>query len=141
MDGEPGEQTAIGKPLLTDRLTRGQRVAWALAWSVCVAAGWAALVWATKDLVQWDNTGSARDALVAARWIVLFACLVLGVAAVVSERFIGSRAGAVLSGGTAVAVLLMTWLPIPFGAAATALASGYLLIAAIVAVLFTSTRT
>ena len=63
MDGEPGEQTAIGKPLLTDRLTRGQRVAWALAWSVCVAAGWAALVRATKDLVQWDNTGSARDAL------------------------------------------------------------------------------
>ena len=35
----------------------------------------------------------------------------------------------------------MTWLPIPFGAAATAFASGYLLIAAIVAVLFTSMRT
>ena len=99
MDGELGEQADFREPLLSDRLTRRQRVAWALAWSVCVAAAWAALVWATKDLVQWDNTSSARDAQVTARWIVLLACLVLAVAAVVSERVIGSRTGAVFSGG------------------------------------------
>jgi hypothetical protein len=98
-------------------------------------------VWATQDLVQWDNSGAAQVTKVRARWIVLLACLLLGVAAVVSERVIGSRTGAVFSGGTAAAVLVMAWLPIPFGAAATAVASGYLLIAAIVAVLFTSMRT
>ena len=141
MDGEPGEQADFREPLLTDRLSHRQRVAWALAWSVCVAAAWATLVWATKDLVQWDNSGAAQLTQVRARWIVLLACLLLGVAAAVSERVIGSRTGAVFSGGTAAAVLIMAWLPIPFGAAATALASGYLMIAAIVAVLFTSMRT
>ncbi len=141
MDGEPGGQTAIRKTLLADRLTRRQRVAWALAWSVCVAAAWATLVWAAQDLVQWDNSGAAQLTRVRARWIVLLTCLVLAAAAAVSERVIGSRTGAAFSGGTAAAVLIMTWLPIPFGAFATAAASGYLLIAAIVAVLFTSMRT
>ena len=131
----------VREPLLSDRLTRRQRVAWALAWSVCVAAAWATLVWATQDLVQWDNSGAAESAQFRARWIVLLACLVLAAAAVVAERIIGSRTGAVFAGGTAAAVLIMTWLPIPFGAFATAAASGYLLIAAIVAVLFTSMRT
>ena len=60
MDGELGEQADFREPLPSDRLTRRQRVAWALAWSVCVAAAWAALVWATKDLVQWDNTQAAH---------------------------------------------------------------------------------
>ena len=141
MDGEPGEQTDFREPLLTDRLTRGQRVAWALAWSVCVAAAWATLVWATRDLVQWDNSGAAQMTQVRARWIVLLACLVLAVAAVVSERVIGSRTGAVFAGGVAGAVVIMTWLPIPFGAAVTAMVSGYVLIAAIVAVLVTGMRT
>ena len=141
MDGEPGGQTAIRKTLLADRLTRRQRVAWALAWSVCVAAAWATLVWAAQDLVQWDNSGAAQLTRVRARWIVLLTCLVLAAAAAVSERVIGSRTGAAFSGGTAAAVLIMTWLPIPFGAFATAAASGYLLIAAIVAVLFTCMRT
>lgn len=141
MDGELGEQAEFREPLLSDRLTRRQRAVWALAWSVCVAAAWATLVWATKDLVQWDNSGAAQSTQVRARWIVLLACLVLAVAAVVSERIIGSRTGAVFSGGTAASVLIMTWLPIPFGAAATALAGGYVLMAAIVAVLFTSMRT
>ena len=140
-DQDPGEQTGFREPLLTDRLTRRQRVAWALAWSVCVAAAWATLVWATQDLVQWDNSGSAQVTQVRARWIVLLACLVLAAAAVVSERIIGSRTGAVFAGGTAAAVLIMTWLPIPFGAAATAAASGYVLMAAIVAVLVTGIRT
>ena len=54
---------------------------------------------------------------------------------------IGSRTGAVLAGGTAAAVLIMTWLPIPFGAFATAAASDYVLMAAIVAVLVTGMRT
>ena len=141
MDGERGEQAAFREPLRSDRLTRRQRVAWALAWSVCVAAAWASLVWATQDLVQWDNSGAAEAAQVRARWIVLLACLVLTVAAVVAERIIGSRTGAVFAGGTAATVLIMAWLPIPFGAFATAAASGYVLIAAIVAVLFTSMRT
>ena len=141
MDGELGEQADFREPLLSDRLTRRQRVAWAVAWSVCVAAAWATLVWATQDLVQWDNSGAAQLTQVRARWIVLLACLVLAAAAAVSERVIGSRTGAAFSGGTAAAVLIMTWLPIPFGAFATAAASGYLLIAAIVAVLFTSMRT
>ena len=140
-DQDPGEQTDFPEPLLTDRLTRRQRVAWALAWSVCVAAAWATLVWATQDLVQWENSGAAESAQVRARWIVLLACLVLAVAAAVSERIIGSRTGAVFAGGTAAAVLIMTWLPIPFGAFATAAASGYVLIAAIVAVLVTGIRT
>ena len=141
MDGELGEQADFREPLLSDRLTRRQRVAWAVAWSVCVAAAWATLVWATQDLVQWDNSGAAQLTQVRARWIVLLACLVLAAAAVVSERVIGSRTGAAFTGGTAAAVLIMTWLPIPFGAFATATASGYRLIAAIVAVLFTSMRT
>ena len=142
MDGDPGQQAAdFREPLLTDRLTRRQRVAWALSWSVCVAAAWATLVWATQDLIQWDNSGAAQSAQVRARWIVLFACLVLAAAAAASERIIGSRTGAVFAGGTAAAVLIMTWLPIPFGAAATAAASGYVLIAAIVAVLVTVIRT
>ena len=98
-------------------------------------------MWATKDLVQWDNSGAAQLTQVRARWIVLLACLVLAAAAVVSERVIGSRTGAVFAGGTAAAVLIMTWLPIPFGAVATAAASGYVLMAAIVAVLVTGMRT
>ena len=140
MDGESGEQASFREPLLSDRLTRLQRVAWALAWSVCVAAAWATLVWAAQDLVQWDTSGSAHLTQVRARWIALLACVVLGVASVVSHRIIGSRTGSVLAGGTAAAVLTMTWLPIPFGAFATAAASGYVLMAAIVAVLFTSMR-
>jgi hypothetical protein len=60
---------------------------------------------------------------------------------VVSHRVIGSRTGTVFSGGVAAAVLIMTWLPIPFGAFATAAASGYVLLAAIVAVLVTGMRT
>ena len=140
MDGDPGEQTDFPKPLLTDRLTRRQRGAWALAWSVCVAAAWATLAWATKDLVQWDNSGAAQSTQVRARWMVFLACLVLAVAAVVSHRIIGSRTGTVFSGGVAAAVLIMTWLPIPFGAFATAAASGYVLMAAIVAVLVTGMR-
>ncbi len=141
MDGDPGEQTDFTRPLLTDRLTRRQRGAWALAWSVCVGAAWATLVWATQDLVQWENSGAAESAQVRARWLVFLACLVLAVAAVVSHRIIGCRTGAVLAGGAAAAVLLMTWLPIPFGAFATAAASGYMVMAAIVAVLVTGMRT
>ena len=141
MDGEPGELADVREPLLTDRLTRRQRVAWALAWSVCVAAAWATLVWATKDLVQWDNSGAAQLTQARARWIVLLACLLLAVAAVVSERVIGSRTGAVFAGGVAAAVLIMTWLPVPFVAFASAAASGYVLMAAIVAVLVTGMRT
>jgi hypothetical protein len=140
VDGEPGEQTDFREPLLTDRLTRRQRVAWALAWSVWVAAAWATLVRATKDLVQWDNSEAAQVTEVRARWIVLLACLVLAVAAAVSHRIIGSRTGAVFSGGVAAAVVIMTWLPIPFGAFTTALASDYVLMAAIVAVLVTGMR-
>lgn len=141
MDGDPGEQTDFPKPLFTDRVTRRQRGAWALAWSVCVAGAWATLAWATQDLVQWDNSGAAQLMQFRARWIVFLACLVLAVAAVVSHRVIGSRTGTVFSGGVAAAVLIMTWLPIPFGAFATAAASGYVLLAAIVAVLVTGMRT
>ena len=140
-DEGPGQQTDFREPLLTDRLTRGQRVAWALAWSVCVAAAWAALVWATQDLVQWENSGAAESAQSRARWIVLLACVVLAVAVVVAQRIIGSRTGAVFAGGVAGAVVIMTWLPIPFGAAATAMVGGYLLLAAIGAVLVTGIRT
>jgi hypothetical protein len=141
VDGEPGEQTDFREPLLTDRLTRRRRGAWALAWSVCVAATWATLVWATKDLVQWDNSEAAQVTQFRARWIVFLACLVLAVAAVVSHRIIGSRTGAVFAGGAAAAVLIMTGLPVPFGSFATAAASGYVLMAAIVAVLVTGMRT
>jgi hypothetical protein len=98
-------------------------------------------VWATQDLVQWENSGAAASAQVRARWLVFLACLALAVAAVVSHRIIGSRTGAVLAGGAAAAVLIMTWLPIPFGAFATAAASGYMVMAAIVAVLVTTLRT
>jgi hypothetical protein len=42
---------------------------------------------------------------------------------VVSHRVIGSRTGTVFSGGVAAAVLIVTWLPVPFGAFATAAAS------------------
>lgn len=131
----------IREPLLTDRLTRGQRFSLALAWSVCVAAAWALLIWATQDLVQWDNSGAAHSAQVVARWMVLLACLVLAVAAVVAERIIGSRTGAVFAGVVAAAVLIMTWLPIPFGALATAGVGGYVLLAGVVAVIVTSLRT
>lgn len=141
MDGDPGEQTDFPGPLLADRVTRRQRGAWALAWSVCVTAAWAALVWATQELVQWDNSEAAQSMQVRARWIVFLACLVLAVAAVVSRRVIGSRTGTVFSGGVAAAVLIVTWLPVPFGAFATAAASGYVLLAAIVAVLVTGMRT
>ncbi len=141
MDGDPEERAAIREPLLTDRLTRGQRFSLALAWSVCVAAAWALLIWATPDLVQWENSGEAQSAQVLARWMVFLACLVLAAAAVVAERIIGSRTGAVFAGVVAAAVLIMTWLPIPFGAYATALVGGYVLLAGVVAVIVTSLRT
>ena len=101
----------------------------------------AALVWATQDLVQWDNTGRARHAQATAHWIVLSACAALAGAAVVAYRVLGSRTAAALTGGVAVAVLIAAWLPIPFGAHITGLAGGYALLAAAVAVLLTSLRT
>ncbi len=116
-------------------------MALAVTWSVCVAALAAALVWATQGLVQWDNTGSARDAQVAARWIVLAACATLGCAAVVAHRVLGSRTAAALTGGVAAAVLIVAWLPIPLGAFVTAGVGCYALLAAIVAALVTSLRT
>ena len=73
MDGEPSRSGAFREPLLADRLTRRQRLALAVAWSVGVVAMAVALVLATGDLVQWDNTQSAHDAQAAARWVVLAA--------------------------------------------------------------------
>lgn len=141
MDGEPSRSGAFREPLLADRLTRRQRLALAVAWSVGVVAMAVALVLATGDLVQWDNTQSAHDAQAAARWVVLAACAALGCAAVVAHRVLRSRTAAALTGGVAAAVLIVAWLPIPFGAFIAAGAGCYGLLAAIAAVLITSSRT
>ncbi len=141
MDGEPGGGMAFREPLLADRLTHGQRLAVAVAWSVGVAALAIGLVWATQDLVQWDNSDRARHAQGAARWIVLATCAALGCAGVVAHRVLGSRMAAALTGGVAAAVLILAWLPIPFGAFIAAGAGCYALLAAIVVALVTSLGT
>ena len=140
MDGEPSGTGAFREPLLADRLTRRQRLGLAVAWSVGVVALAAVLLWAAADLVQWDNTESAHDVQVAARWMVLAACAALGCAAVVADRVLGSRTAAGLTGGVAGAVLIVAWLPIPFGAFIAVGVGCYVLLAAIVAALVTSVR-
>lgn len=120
-------------------MDRRRRGAWVLAWTALVVVAAAALVRATSQLVQWapGEVERSNAAVSQARWIVLLACLTLALAAAIAHRRLGRPLAAALTAGVAGAVLIATWMPIPFLAFITAGLGCWVLLGAFVAVLRT----